>query len=285
MKRTVAAVLLLGALTLTGCSASGASTGSGGQVEAPNAVAPGTDKGAGAVNDSSGSQASPDRSVITTGTMTVTAEDPLAASTEAVRIVEGVGGRIDARQENAPVGGDKGSATLTLRIPAAVLSPTLDKLKKLGNVEEVSISATDVTGDVQDLDARIKAAQASVDRLTALLATAADADVLVKIESSLAQREADLESMQSQQRVLGDQTSMSTLTLNLISVADAPVKKPVTFFDGLLAGWNSFVAFILGALVVIGALLPWLAFLGVIGAIIWLIVRVSTRKKRVPPQT
>jgi Domain of unknown function (DUF4349) len=280
----MAAAVLLGVLTLSGCSAGAASSISGGQGEAPNVVAPGTDKGAGSVNDSSGSQASPDRSVITTGTMTVTADDPLAASTEAVTIVEGVGGRIDARQENAPVGGNKGSATLTLRIPASVLSPTLDKLKKLGSVEEVSISATDVTGDVQDLDARIKAAQASVDRLTALLATAADADVLVKIESSLAQREADLESMQSQQRVLGDQTSMSTLTLSLISVADAPVKKPVTFFDGLLAGWNSFVAFILGALVVIGAILPWLAFLGVIGAIIWLIVRLSTRKKSAPPQ-
>jgi Domain of unknown function (DUF4349) len=284
MKRTMAAAVLLGVLTLSGCSAGAASSISGGQGEAPNVVAPGTDKGAGSVNDSSGSQASPDRSVITTGTMTVTADDPLAASTEAVTIVEGVGGRIDARQENAPVDGNKGSATLTLRIPASVLSSTLDKLKKLGTVEQVSISATDVTGDVQDLDARIKAAQASVDRLTALLATAADADVLVKIESSLAQREADLESMQSQQRVLGDQTSMSTLTLSLISVADAPVKKPVTFFDGLLAGWNSFVAFILGALVVIGAILPWLAFLAIVGAIVWLIVRLSRRKKSAPPQ-
>ena len=75
--------------------------------------------------------------------------------------------RIDARNEYAPRGGDKGSATLTLRIPSDDLTSVLDKLKALGDVQEVSLSATDVTMESQDLDARITSMRASIDRLMA----------------------------------------------------------------------------------------------------------------------
>ena len=142
MRRTlfIPTALLVTALALTGCSAAASSsdTESGG-FSGPVAVEPGTQEFS---TDSDGGvtmdQSTVDRQVITTGWVTITVEDPLEAASEAIKIAEQSGGRIDGRNEYAPVNGDKGSATLTLRLPAESLTQTLDKLKELGVVQEVS---------------------------------------------------------------------------------------------------------------------------------------------------
>lgn len=280
MRRTliIPTALLLSALALTGCSAGADSSAyDSGGVAAPM---PATDT----LNQEAGSadgQSTVDRSVITTGWVTITVTDPMDAAAEAARITESVGGRIDSRSEYAPRGGDGGSATLTLRIPSKDLTATLDKLKELGEVQEVSLSATDVTMESQDLDARITSMRASIDRLTALLAGATDTDSLIALETAISDRQGQLESMEAQQRYLADQVSMSTVTLNLVTEQVVADPQPVTFLDGLVAGWNAFVAFFAGLLVVIGVLIPWLVLAGIITAVV--VVLIKRRKPKVTP--
>lgn len=223
-----------------------------------------------------------DRQVITTGWVTITVDKPLDAASEAVKITEGVGGRVDGRTEYAPVNGDQGSATLTLRLPADSLTQTLEKLKELGTVQEVSLNAADVTMQTQDLDARISALSASVDRLLTLLSSAVDTDTLIQLETAISDRQGELESLESQRRYFADQVALSTVTLNLQSVSAAPAQEPDTFLDGLVAGWNSFIAFFAGLIVVIGVLLPWLVFLGIILGIVLFVLK--RRKPRHPEQ-
>jgi hypothetical protein len=274
MKRTaIASVAILIGLSLAGCSA-------GADVATYELPAQAPADGGMALEDSSQSLAGdPNRSQIITGYMTVTVDSPADSAKNAIRIVEGVNGRVDGRQEYAPANGDKGSSQLTLRIPAESLDPTIEKLGELGTVVEVSTTAADVSSLVKDVDARVRSLQASVDRLTALLATATDVDQLVAIESSLTQRQGDLESMLAQQRSLGDQVSLATITLSLISEEDAPPPPaPVTFLTGLETGWAAFVAFIGGAVVVIGVLIPWIVFLGVVAGAVVLILHWRTRR-------
>jgi hypothetical protein len=273
--------LVLSALALTGCAA-----GSDYATESGGAPAPQYDsevmltEGAADGGDARVEQSDAiDRQVIVTGWMTVTVDEPLDAAAEAVRIAESVGGRVDGRQEYAPIDGDKGSATLTLRLPAEGLSATLDKLKELGDVQEVSLNSSDVTMVTQDLDARITALRASVDRLLALLETATDTENLIALETAISDRQAQLESLEAERRYYADQVSLSTVTLNLVSVADAPVEEPVTFLDGLVAGWNAFVAFFAGLLVVLGVLVPWIVLAALITAIILWIVRARAKRK------
>ncbi|MEP6478160.1 MAG: DUF4349 domain-containing protein [Rhodoglobus sp.] len=291
MRRIIlpAALLVAATIALAGCSA-GASDSytSGGSApeSAPN-VAQGQEfsstDGDKTLTDGTvaadGSSAV-DRQVVTTGYMTITAKDPLKSATEATKIVEGVGGRVDARNEYAPANGDNGSATLTLRLPASSLTATLEKLKALGDVVEISTSANDVTMQTQDLDAQIKALSASVDRLVALLSTATDTDTLITLESAISDRQGQLDSLISQKRYLSDQVALSTITLNLQSVASAPVETPDTFWSGLQAGWLAFVAFFSGLLVVLGVLLPWLVLAAIITVLIVALVRRSNRRKQ-----
>lgn len=273
--------LVLSALALTGCAAGGDyATESGGapapQYDSEVMLTEGAADGGDARVEQSDAI---DRQVIVTGWMTVTVDEPLDAAAEAVRIAESVGGRVDGRQEYAPIDGDKGSATLTLRLPAEGLSATLDKLKELGDVQEVSLNSSDVTMVTQDLDARITALRASVDRLLALLETATDTENLIALETAISDRQAQLESLEAERRYYADQVSLSTVTLNLVSVADAPVEEPVTFLDGLVAGWNAFVAFFAGLLVVLGVLVPWIVLAALITAIILWIVRARAKRK------
>lgn len=281
MRRTliIPTALLLSALALTGCSAGADSSAyDSGGVAAPMPANDTLNLEAGSADG----QSTVDRSVITTGWVTITVTDPMDAAAEAARITESVGGRIDSRSEYAPRGGDGGSATLTLRIPSKDLTATLDKLKKLGEVQEVSLSATDVTMESQDLDARITSMRASIDRLTALLAGATDTDSLIALETAISDRQGQLESMEAQQRFLADQVSMSTVTLNLVTEQVVADPQPVTFLDGLVAGWNAFVAFFAGLLVVIGVLIPWLVLAGIITAVVLVLIK-RRKPKATPP--
>ncbi|WP_081503573.1 DUF4349 domain-containing protein [Salinibacterium sp. PAMC 21357] len=290
MRRTlfITTAIALSALTLAGCSA-GVSTvdtaesqeylvdqASDGRVtEGANApIADGT-----AFNDTV--MQDTEREVITTGYMSVTVEAPDDATADAIRITESVGGRVDGRNEYAPHDGDRGSSTLTLRIPASDLTATLDKFKELGTLHEVSINAVDVTMESRDLEARITALDASVERLLALLTKAEDTETLIQLETAISGRQGELESLKSQKRYFDDQVAMSTITLSLISVADAPSIEPDSFLDGLIAGWAGFVAFFAGLLVLVGVLVPWLILGAVVAGVIVMIVR-SRRQRRRP---
>jgi hypothetical protein len=287
MRRTIIipTALLLSALALTGCAAgSYESSSDSGGVSAPTApdIAY-TDEMVGASED--GIKVSDvDRQVITTGYVTITVPTPLESAADAVRITEQAGGRVDGRSEYAPRDDtDKGSATLTLRIPSSALTATLDKLRELGEVQEVSLNSQDVTMVTQDLDARITALTASVDRLLVLMATATETDALIQLETAISDRQAQLESLEAERRYYADQVSMSTVTLNLVSEYNAPVEEPDTFFSGLIAGWNAFVAFFAGLVVVIGVLLPWLVFAAIVTVAIILIVRANRRRRDAEP--
>ena len=227
----------------------------------------------------------PSRAVVTTGTIDVTVKDPSVFADRAARIVEAAGGRVDGRVQHAAQNGDRGSApdngsaTLTLRIPTAVLDVTVSRLTALGKLENVSISSTDVTATSKDLDARITALRTSVDRLVALMARATTASDLISIESALADRQSNLESLETQQRSLADQVDLATITLSLGSFADRPAAVPANFLSGLLVGWNALVGFLGGALVVIGVVLPWLLLAGIIAALVLLAIRFRKRMR------
>jgi Domain of unknown function (DUF4349) len=280
---------LLVTMVLAGCTASPTSDGQGGVTEqAPSGsrdtMTGETETGTRLTGDSLATDpaAGSNRQVITTGYVTITVDKPVDASAEAIRIVEGSGGRVDGRAETAPVNGNDGSATLTLRIPSDTLTATLDKLRALGAVQEVSLNSADVTMETQDLDARITALTASVDRLLALLSTATDTENLITLETAISDRQAQLESLESQRRYYADQVSLSTVTLNLVSDFTGPTAKPDNFFDGLVAGWTAFVAFFSGLLVAIGVLLPWLVFLGIVALIVVVLVKRRSQKPARP---
>jgi len=284
MRRTIlASAAVATALLLAGCSAS-STTASGGPVQL---VEPGsgsqsdgsfTSEGGGAAGSDATTKV--DQSVITTGWMTVTVDDPTAATDQAVTIVDQLNGRIDSRTLQAGTDNQRPSAQLTVRIPSDSVDKAVDELGALGTVEQVSLSANDVTLQVRDLDAQIKALQASVDRLLALVGQAATTADLVQLETAISDRQSQLDSLTSQKQYLADQISYSTITLDLQQKGVLPTNVPGDFWSGLATGWASLTAALSGFVVVIGVLIPWLLPLAVIAAIVVLVVVLSRRAKK-----
>lgn len=215
------------------------------------------------------------RQVVQTGTLRLTVDDPRAAADTVVDLAEGSGGRVDSRSEHAATDDQGGAATLTIRVPASQVTATVDAIRELGRLDSVDLDAQDVTAAAQDLDARIRGLELSVARMSDLLARTTTTEDVVAAENALAERQTRLEELQSQRARLADAVALSTLTVELYGpgIVPAATPGPRSFLDGLAVGWQSFVVVVQGFVVVLGVLLPWLAFAGAVTAGVVALVR------------
>jgi Ca-activated chloride channel homolog len=219
-----------------------------------------------------------DRQVIRTGYVSMRVADVAKSAFDVHALVAKRNGVVSA--EDTQSSGDSTYATITAQIPAADLDAFVADVSALGTVDSININAQDVTTQVVDLDARIKALQTSVDRMTQLLAQATRIEDLLAIETQLSQRQAELDSLKAQRTWLGDQVAMSTVTVNLspetqITEVDAP-----GFLSGLQSGWAAFVSLIMVAVTAVGFLLPFLLVLAVIAIPVTLVIVHQARRHR-----
>lgn len=281
------AALILALLALTSCTSADENRGAQQEVDVGYDSA---DEAAAEAEDSAQAQAegpesdlagdsgdSVERQVITTAYAAIEVGETSEAVADLLGRTTGFGGYVEDRSERTDTDGNPTRASLTLRLPAENLPEMLESLEDLGDVSELSESAQDVTGAVRDLDARIDALETSVDRLIEIMAEAETAEELLQVETTLSQRQADLESLQAERNALGDQVAMSTLQVEL---STEPITEVETggFLGGLQSGWNALVSVTNALLVGFGALVPWLPVIAVPVLVIWLLVRWGRRR-------
>ena len=152
------------------------------------------------------------RDIIYRATISVQTDDVAAASTEAVEIVQELGGLVfsqTTRNEPEP------RTEITFKVLPADFSTALERLAGIGTLVDQTISADDVTDRVVDLESRISTAETSVTRLRALLEEANDLEDVAAIERELLDRETTLEVLRGQLRGLRDLVDLATITLTI----------------------------------------------------------------------
>jgi hypothetical protein len=159
------------------------------------------------------------------------------------------------------------------------MSKALARLATYGDVGTVDLQNDDVTAQGQDLDARIKALEISIDRLEKILAAADSSNEVVTAEGALTERQEQLESLQAQRKSLTDQVELSTLHVELIQKGSASSVSPGGFEGGLTKGWDALVDTVNGIVALAGVLLPWLGVLVVVW-VVWHLVRRGRRLGR-----
>lgn len=296
--RAVAVAMLTAVLTLSACSSGSDDMDSGGNGTAADAPAAMPEDGGGndmaerelaydadgnAVTDSiaTAPKEDPDameRAIISTGNVQLNSDDVEKAAFEVQALVDKVGGEITDRETSTDDEGDVRLARLVLRIPAKFYSDAFDALEKIANLTSSSSTSEDVTTQIIDIDSRIRAQRASLSRVEVLLGQATSIRDIVAIESQLTRRQADLDSMVKRLAFLRDQTSMSTVTVNIQRTEDVPKKKEKKdddsgFLSGLEGGWNALTSFGTGLATVAGAVLPWSIALLIIGGLCWPFLR------------
>ena len=245
-------------------------------IEPAPAESPAVSKESGGLNQAPADSESTRQEVVS-GSIYVTADDPVEAANKTVDKVETLAGRIDNRTEQPGTPNARARASLTVRVPADKTDELIAALHEYGKVTSVSINRSDVTMQVQDLDARINALQTSVDRLRALITTAGNLEDLLRAEDSLSSRQADLDSLLAQKRYLDDQVDLSTLSIEYTTedvTPPNPDPEPESFWDGIVSGWNSVLDAIGAIVLFIGKAIPWVGFLAVVALVIGLAWRV-----------
>jgi hypothetical protein len=228
------------------------------------------------------------RSVIRTGEIAVTNDDLDAARAELDEVLVALDGIIDSESTQHDRKGRIERSTLVVRVPVDRFKAAMTALKGLGTAEHSDSSSEDVTTEVIDVDERVETLENSLDRLQSYQREAAGIDDLIRYEQQITDREAELQSLKSQQAYLADQTSMSTITLHL-SVPEKFVPPPgalddAGFLAGLKSGWNALQDTVVVVLTVVGAVLPFALVLGLVGVPLFLLVRRSLRSRPATPR-
>ena len=219
------------------------------------------------------------RAVISTGRVVLEAKDLGEVRDGLDRMLGKYGGFVADEQTYNDAQGRTESSVLTLRIPSQHFEDALRELDGLGKVQDRRTKTDDVTTEVIDVEARIRTEQVSLDRLRGFLSEASNVDAMIRLESEIANREANLASLQAQQRYLDDQTSMSTLVLTMhepSGVAPPPKKddplKDAGFLTGLQNGWDALLGVLVVVATVLGAVLPFVVVIALVGLplLVWL---------------
>ena len=184
--------------------------------------------------------------------------EPTQVADRLVSAVTDAGGRVDSRSERS--GSSSPTVDLVLRIPADKLDGVLADAKKLGTVESMSIGHSDVTSQRVDLDARIEALQTSVNRLLQLMGRAGNVADLLAAESSLTQRQAELDSLRAQRATLGNRFVCDDQRRPLDQTDCYPRR-----FPRRARTWVALVALAVhGVVMAVGFLIPWIPVLAVL---------------------
>jgi hypothetical protein len=213
------------------------------------------------------------RKVISTGQVTLHSRDMAKSRSEIIRLVGSWGGSVADEQSSSDRHGTLSDTTMTLRVPTEHFDEAMDAFSTLGDVEQRSQKSEDVTTKVLDTDARVRAGERSIQQIEALLSRAQKLGDIIAIENDLARRQADLDSLKSQQAWLEDQTSLSTITVYLSRpMAPAP-HEARGFWVGLENGWHALGTTTVAALTALGAALPFVVLVSVIGVPVWFVRR------------
>ena len=221
--------------------------------------------------------------VISTGNVQLRSDDVGQAVFDVRKVVDAHAGTISEDDTETDKEGAALRSRMVLRIPTADFDDAMRELEEVGTLASSKRQSADVTTQVLDIDVRVEAQQRSIDRIQVLFDNATSIKDIVSIESELSRRQADLASLEAQQRYLADQTSMSTITVAVERTSAKAKPKPeehdeAGFLSGLSGGWGALKAFLVGAATVAGALLPWLLLVVLLAVPGWPLYRRLRRR-------
>jgi hypothetical protein len=237
--------------------------------------------------------ASTSQSIIYTASMTLRSANVAAAARQIASIVVAAGGYTSDEHLVSGTPGKTGeTVSVTLKIPVPAYQSVLAQLSSpaLGKQIAMQQQATDVTQDVANVNSLVISEQDAIAALQGLLKRAASVAGLLQVQQQISYDESTLNSLLAQQRALDHETSYATVSMTLQS---PPVHKVVVhkkasrhgFVAGLAAGWRALKRATSVVLTALGAALPFLVIVAVLGSVGYAGRRRFIRRKPAPPAT
>jgi cell division protein FtsL len=219
-----------------------------------------------------------DAKVVKTGTLSVEVERLDETLKKARAAIVALGGYVSGSDESNA--GDRTQATIVYRVPADRWDDALDAIRGLAvKVVGEQTNAVEVTGQVLDLDARIRNLQATEASLQAIMEKAVKISDVLEVQRELTVVREQIEQLSTQKAHLEDQADLGTLsvyfTVPVLAVTEttqgwdpaAEVDRAIASLVGMLQGVASIGIWLL----IVG--LPILVVVGLLGVIVAVVLR------------
>lgn len=156
------------------------------------------------------------RQIVRNGQIELRVADLEAAEKKAQAIVKGAGGFVsDSASSN--LAAENSTLNLTSRVPVARFDATLAALAELGTVLSKSTSATDVTGQVADMDARLKVMRAQEEVYLRTMRQSGNMKDTITVQDQLMQLRERIEGTEAQLKSQREQAAFSTIKVTIVS--------------------------------------------------------------------
>jgi len=232
-----------------------------------------------------------ERIVIKNANLSIVVIDPLAAVDTISNLAASSGGFVvssNTYKTTTSQGTEVPVANITIRVPAEQLEKSLEEIKSLVSDPDIDvlneeISGQDVTGEVTDLESRLRNLQAAEEQLLEIMDTAKKAEDVIVVFRELTSVREEIEVIQGQIKYYRESASLSAIRIN-IQAKEA--FEPIT-----IGGWQpglqaqkALQALVEGGKLLVN-LLIWLVIfaipiLAVIFLPIYLIIRYIRKKRK-----
>ncbi|MCS7188677.1 MAG: DUF4349 domain-containing protein [Bacteroidia bacterium] len=189
--------------------------------------------------------------------------------------VQALGGNIHSKTKE-----DERSCSYSVLLPVTKASYFVEKVRSLGKVRSERTFLADITQEYADLEAKLKAKDAAIQRLQALLQQAHTPKEILEVEKSLQQALQERDELQSALKAKQHSTEMVEIEIYLQNRRYVEYNQGGSYWDQLLrslaSGWEGLVYF---TFIIAYLWWVWLIILFLIVFLRWL----SRRKKQSPP--
>jgi anti-sigma factor RsiW len=216
--------------------------------------------------------------IVQTASLNILATNFDEASGAIEKLAAAHGGYVEKLDAKAQTGSAR-ELSAALRIPTKQLDGFLSDVRKLGHVEEETRSNEEVSDQYVDLQARLKSARATEQRLIELLGTrTGKLEDVLEAERELARIRGEIETMQGQSAILVHRVNYATAQVDLSEeyrqvLGSGPISTGTKIRNAAVEGFTNLeegaVALVVFVFAVGPSLLFWLAVLLVPGWFLW----------------
>ena len=176
-------------------------------------------------------------------------------------------------------------SSFTIRVPVGMYHEMVSALDDLGTVDRLNTTATNVSASHADLTSRLNALRVQEERILDLLEWAENlADMLI-LEERLGEIIRQIESLTGERTHLDNQVAYSTVEIDIWEVEEIiegeepyPEPSPSRVTAAFLASLRALRFFGMGLIIIIAALIPWVAAFFIVTSPLW--IWLHRRKKR-----
>ncbi len=167
------------------------------------------------------SAASADRLVVKTADLSIVVKDVNARVQAIQAMAKAMGGFVvsaNVSQTFANDGTQVPQAQVVVRVPQENLDDALNQIKaETVDVQNETITGTDVTDQYVDMQSRLTAKEAAADQLTKIMQNATKTEDVLAVYTQLQQIDSDIEVLKGQIKYTEQSASLSAISVNIIA--------------------------------------------------------------------